>query len=75
MYSRRTWKKLAKVLRKWKHANVDDEWENNTNAGRQRKGKAAGNYRPITCLSMVWKLLTGVFADITSRTKMMQEKI
>lgn len=25
------------------------------------KGAAAGNYRPITCLPVMWKLLTGIF--------------
>ena len=27
------------------------------------KGNVASNYRPITCLSLMWKLLTGVIAD------------
>ena len=27
------------------------------------KGTAVGNYRPIACLPMMWKLLTGVFAE------------
>ena len=27
------------------------------------KGNAASNYRPITCLPLIWKLLTGVIAD------------
>ena len=27
------------------------------------KGNVASNYRPITCLPFMWKLLTGVFAD------------
>ena len=27
------------------------------------KGTVAGNYRPITCLPLMWKLLTGIFAD------------
>ena len=27
------------------------------------KGKVASNYRPITCLPLVWKLLTGIIAD------------
>ena len=27
------------------------------------KGNAASNYRPITCLPLTWKLLTGVVAD------------
>jgi len=26
------------------------------------KGTVAGNYRPITCLPLMWKLLTGIFA-------------
>ena len=27
------------------------------------KGNVAGNYRPITCLPLMWKLLTGVLAE------------
>ena len=27
------------------------------------KGSVASNYRPITCLPLMWKLLTGVIAD------------
>ena len=27
------------------------------------KGNVASNYRPITCLSLMWKFLTGVIAD------------
>ena len=27
------------------------------------KGNLANNYRPITCLPLLWKLLTGVIAD------------
>ena len=27
------------------------------------KGNVASNYRPITCLPLMWKLLTGVTAD------------
>ena len=42
----------------------------------KEKGKEASNYRPVTCLTLVWKLLTGVIAEkvygykffITSRT-------
>ena len=29
----------------------------------QSKGSLASNYRPITCLSLMWTLLTGVIAD------------
>ena len=28
----------------------------------KEKGKSARNYRPITCLPLVWKLLTGLIA-------------
>ena len=28
-----------------------------------QKGNAADNYRPITCLPLMWKLLTGVIAE------------
>ena len=27
------------------------------------KGTSAGNYRPITCLPLMWKLLTGIFSE------------
>ena len=27
------------------------------------KGNIANNYRPITCLPLLWKLLSGVIAD------------
>ena len=30
-----------------------------------KKGNAAENYRPITCLSRMWKLLTAMIADET----------
>ena len=30
-----------------------------------RKGNALENYRPITCLSLMWKLLTGMIAEET----------
>ena len=29
----------------------------------KEKGKAASKYRPITCLPLVWKVLTGVTAE------------
>ena len=29
----------------------------------KEKGKVASNYRPITCLHLVWKLLTSVVAE------------
>ena len=29
------------------------------------KGNAAGNYRPITCLPLMWKLFTGMIAEET----------
>ena len=28
-----------------------------------QKGNAVGNYRPITCLPIMWKLITGIIAD------------
>ena len=27
------------------------------------KGNVASNYRPITCLPIVWKLMTGILAE------------
>ena len=29
----------------------------------KNKGNVASNYRPITCLPLIWKLLTGIIAD------------
>ena len=29
----------------------------------KNKGNGASNYRPITCLPLMWKLLSGVIAD------------
>ena len=29
----------------------------------ESKGNGGSNYRPITCLPLMWKLLTGVIAD------------
>ena len=29
----------------------------------ESKGNVASNYRPITCLPLVWKLMTGIVAD------------
>ena len=28
-----------------------------------KKGTVAGNYCPIACLPIIWKLLTGTFSD------------
>ena len=28
-----------------------------------RKGNAVGNYRPIACLNLLWKLLTGIINE------------
>ena len=29
-----------------------------------QKGNTADNYRPITCLPLIWKCLTGVIAEV-----------
>ena len=42
---------------------MDDKRENTTNAEYEEKGKAASNYRPITCMPLLWKLLTGVIVE------------
>ena len=55
---------LAKMLRKWKRANVNDEEENNTNVEKQRKRPGKSNYKPLVYLPLVWKLLTGVLQKI-----------
>ena len=38
-------------------------YNNNNNNNNKSKGNVASNYRPITCLPLMWKLLTGVIAD------------
>ena len=46
------------------------------------KGKVASNYKPITCLPLMWKLLAGVIADqiyahldvVARRAEMVQER-
>ena len=30
-----------------------------------KKGTEVGNYRPIACLNLIWKLLTGIISDKT----------
>ena len=32
-----------------------------------RKGNAVGNYRPIACLNLLWKLLTGIVNEKSLR--------
>ena len=44
----------------------------------KRKGNVASNYRPITCLPLMWKLLTGEIADqihaYLDQEKLLQEE-
>ena len=40
----------------------------------ESKGNVASNYRPITCLPLMWKLLTGVIAD-QNYVQLDQEKL
>ena len=42
---------------------MDDKGENNTKLKDKENGTAAINNRPITCLPLVWKLLTGVIVE------------
>ena len=51
------------MLAKWKHADVDEKGENNINAKYKEKGKPASNHKPITCLPLVWELLTVATAE------------
>ena len=39
------------------------EKENKNLKEKKKKGNALENYRPITCLTLMWKLLTGVKAE------------
>jgi len=38
------------------------------------KGTVASNYRPIACLPIMWKLLTGIFAESILMTKSYSQK-
>ena len=37
------------------------------------KGSAVENYRPITCLNLLWKLFTGIFAEKTYKHLLQNE--
>ena len=41
----------------------------------KNKGNVASNYRPITCLPLMWKLLTGAIADQIYDAHLDQEKL
>ena len=41
---------------------------------RQKKGNETSNFRPITCLSIMWKVFTGILAEQVYRN-MEREKI
>ena len=42
---------------------MDDLWENSVVYKRFKKGNAADNFRPISCLPVMWKLMTGTIAE------------
>ena len=42
---------------------MDDKGTNCSADQRQAKGNAVENYRPITCLPIMWKVLTGIIAE------------
>ena len=51
------------MLRKWKRAMWMTKGRTILTQKDKQKGKAASNYRPISCLLLVWELLTGVIAE------------
>ena len=57
---------------------MDDIWSNCTLSEGYEKGNAAENYRPITCLPLMWKLLAGMIAEETynylEREKLLPEE-
>ena len=59
--------KLVVYLEECLDSGVVPDWLTKGRAVLIRKDKAKGNiasnYQPITCLPLVWKLLTGVLAD------------
>ena len=42
---------------------MDDKGENSSHTEDITKGNIASNYRPITCLPLMWKILTGKIAE------------
>ena len=51
---------------------VDDQSKNPIDTKNSKKGTAPNNYRPITCLPMMWKILTAqikeeIYYSLTSR--------
>ena len=61
--------KLVVYLKECLDSGVVPDWLTNTQKVVIQKDKAKGdiasNYQPITCLPLVWKLLTGILADET----------
>ena len=53
------------MLRNLKRASADDKGDNNTSALKDKEnGKAASNYRSVTCLLLVWNSLTGIINEV-----------
>ena len=59
--------RIAKHLQECLNSGIVPDW---LTLGRtvlimkdRRKGNVASNYRPIACLPLIWKLLTGIFAE------------
>lgn len=53
------------MLRRQKHADVDEKGKPIIMQKIKEKGNSATNYRSITCLPLAWKLLTGkIMEDI-----------
>ena len=44
---------------------MDDHRKNNTSSKKKdkSKGNVASNYRTITCLPIMWKILTGIISE------------
>ena len=42
---------------------MDDGRTHSTHHERQEQRNSLGNYRPIACLPLTWKLLTSIFSD------------
>ena len=42
---------------------MDDERKNGAMPERSDKGNAVDNFRPISCLPLLWKLMTGIIAE------------
>ena len=53
------------MYRSWRCSRMAGWRKNYSSDKDSKKGTEVGNYRPIACLNLIWKLLTGFISDKT----------